>query len=102
MEPSYILVQFYTMDGYAIPSEHPGESYSQIVHVVGPIRSHTVKRITVGENRVLYGHVLKEINGKNVREYIHLREGTYRFTRPFQFLSLHMDYIESEIIKKLR
>jgi hypothetical protein len=102
MEPSNIVIHFRTLGGIAVPPETEGTYFSDVVHYPGPFESHTVHTITVGKNRCLYGHVLKEVEGKNVREYIHLREGTYRFTRPFQFLSLHMDYIESEIIQKLR
>jgi len=102
MEPSNIVIHFFTIQGYPVPPEHPGATYSQVVHFTGPFESHTVKSITVGKNRSLYGHVLKEVDGKNAREYIHLREGMYQYTKPFQFLTLHMDYVESEIIQKLR
>ena len=94
MEPSNIVIHFRTLGGISIPLESEGFYFSDIVHFTGPFESHTVYKIKVGKDRCLYGHVLKEVRGKNVREYIHLREGTYHFKLPFQFISLHMDYLD--------
>ena len=93
MEPSNIVVHFRTLGGIEVPRDRRGTYFSEIVHYPGPLESHTINKITVGKNRCLYGHVLKEVEGKNVREYIHLREGTYQYKLPFQFITVHMDYV---------
>jgi len=62
-------------------------------HQLGPFDPMMITGITVGANVAMYGNILKNIEGRNVQEYIHLRRGNYAFEKPIQLLTFHADII---------
>ena len=81
---------FHTVNGQL--SEQETTFYAPF-HRLGPFDPSTIRTIRVGARVALYGNVLKNVDGVNVQDYIHLRGGTYTFERPIQLLTFHADLI---------
>jgi hypothetical protein len=64
--------------------------YAPFRHV-GHIPPILFKSVLIGSNVALYGSILKNVDGVNVQDYLHLRGGSYTFEQPIQFMSIHAD-----------
>jgi hypothetical protein len=92
MDSSRVILTFETIEGKKI---NHSAKYRAPFHHVGPFMPHSIRSVEIGENVALYGNVLKNVKGVNVREYIHMRDGIYTFALPIQWLSLHADLIKT-------
>jgi len=90
LNPTSITLEFHTVKGEL--SDHTVTFYAPF-HRLGPFDPSTIRTIQVGARVALYGNVLKNVDGVNVQDYIHLRGGAYTFEKPIQLLTFHADLI---------
>lgn len=90
VNPTGITLMFHTVKGEL--SDHTVTFYAPF-HRLGPFDPSTIRTIQVGSKAAVYGNVLKNVDGVNVQDYIHLRDGTYTFEKPIQLLTFHADLI---------
>jgi hypothetical protein len=92
MDSSRVILTFDTIHG---KKTNQSSTFRAPFHFTGPFEPHSVRSIELGANVALYGNVLKNVKGVNVREYIHMRDGIYTFALPIQWLSIHADLIKT-------
>lgn len=90
IEPASLQFTFYSVNGEL--TDQTVTHYAPFHHL-GPFSPATVRSIRVGSKVALYGNILKNVKGQNVHDYLHLREGSYVYSVPFQWLTLHATLI---------
>ena len=93
MESTSVILTFHSIEGKAATPDNEKVIHFAPKHFLGPFKPATVRSVEVGTKAVVYGNVIKNVEGAFVTEYLHLRAGKYTFTQPFVWLTLHVDNV---------
>jgi len=53
-----------------------------------------VHTLRLGSNISIYGNTVQTVNGLQMTQYVHIREGNYSWTNPLVFISFHIDKMD--------
>ena len=51
----------------------------------------TLHTLRIGSNLSVYGNTIQKVNGLQMTQYIHIREGNYSWSVPLVFISFHIE-----------
>lgn len=55
----------------------------------------TLHTLNLGSNLSVYGNTLQKVNGLQTSQYVHIREGSYKWTNPLVFVSFHIEKMDT-------